>query len=408
MMKMKRLLALAMAFVLGASLLSGCGGGGGSSSGSGDGSGASSSGTETETVEPMDLSAVTDPYLATAGVAGDTVVATAGGHEILAADYLYWLERAAASYLSQLSTYYGVTEIPWDMETENGTMKDMVQQTALETAALFRLMPEIGTAEGISLSQESQDTVQAQLEALGDTEQERDYVLWYQMMTQDLYARVYEQLEMYSQLQELYYGEDSEDYPTDAEVLAYAEEDMGVYRAKHILIMTVDEETREPLADDVIAEKKAQADDLLAQIRAASDPVAKFDELMNEYSEDPGLATNPDGYVAVQGQMVPEFEEAALALEPGEISDVVYSESTGYHIILRLPLDPADYRSDMIIGLMEDRTKQWLADNPVETTETFDQIDPQAYEAKVRSLQAGISQVLNADQETQSADGSQS
>ena len=94
MTKQKRLLALVLALVLGAGLLSGCSGGDSSSSGSGDASSSSGGSDVSEQVEPMDLTGVTDPYLATAGVAGDAVVASAGEYEILAADYLYWLNGA--------------------------------------------------------------------------------------------------------------------------------------------------------------------------------------------------------------------------------------------------------------------------------------------------------------------------
>lgn len=117
----------------------------------------------------------------------------------------------------------------------------------------------------------------------------------------------------------------------------------SIYRAKHILLLTKDMTTNQPLDEAVIAEKKATADDLLAQLRASSAPLELFDQLMNEYSEDTGLATNPDGYTTQPGAMVSEFEDTALALEVGEISDVVESVY-GYHIILRLAVNEGDFR----------------------------------------------------------------
>ena len=82
----KRAGALTLTLALGASVLSGCQGGGEARASAPEAS--SSAGTQAEL---MDLTGITDPYLTLAGMAGDTVVATAGDAEITADSLLYWL-----------------------------------------------------------------------------------------------------------------------------------------------------------------------------------------------------------------------------------------------------------------------------------------------------------------------------
>jgi hypothetical protein len=133
--------------------------------------------------------------------------------------------------------------------------------------------------------------------------------------------------------------EGSELYVSDDALADYADE-LGYITADHILVMTVDPESREPLDEATVAEKRALADELLARLRASDDPIALFRALADEYSEDTGRAANPDGYTFAEGTMVEEFDDAARALGENEISDVVESVY-GCHIILRKPLDRA-------------------------------------------------------------------
>lgn len=64
---------------------------------------------------------------------------------------------------------------------------------------------------------------------------------------------------------------------TDAAVQEYIDQHYGAengsYSAKHILLKTVDD-AGSALSEDEIAQKKAQAEDLLAQLRASNDPQA--------------------------------------------------------------------------------------------------------------------------------------
>ncbi|HEX9960854.1 MAG TPA: peptidylprolyl isomerase [Pyrinomonadaceae bacterium] len=81
---------------------------------------------------------------------------------------------------------------------------------------------------------------------------------------------------------------------------------------------------------DTKKEKRAKAEEILARVQKGED----FTALAKEFSEDPGSKDKGGLYENVrQGQFVPEFETAALALEPGQVASQLVESKFGYHII---------------------------------------------------------------------------
>lgn len=110
--------------------------------------------------------------------------------------------------------------------------------------------------------------------------------------------------------------------------------------ARHILIRVdetvaetpeedVDETPEEEPAEDPDAVARQQIEEILQLLQEGTD----FAELATRYSDDLGSAQQGGdlGFFS-KGMMVPEFEEAAFALEPGEVSEPVRTQY-GYHII---------------------------------------------------------------------------
>jgi parvulin-like peptidyl-prolyl isomerase len=112
----------------------------------------------------------------------------------------------------------------------------------------------------------------------------------------------------------------------------------------HILFLTIDPMTREPMAADKKTAKHKQAEDVLKRARKGED----FAKLAEQYSEDPGSKQDggdlppfdKQGSFGSGGQMVPEFTAAAFSLTNNQVSDIVTTEF-GYHIIKSYGKTPA-------------------------------------------------------------------
>lgn len=148
------------------------------------------------------------------------------------------------------------------------------------------------------------------------------------------------------------------------------------FRAKHILLATMDTSTQAKYDDAKIAEQKTLADSLLQRAQSGED----FDALVSEYSEDPGSQSQPDGYYFTYGEMVSEFENTVTGLKENEIG---FCESDyGYHVIKRLPLEEGSdaynsgfesveqtIKSKMVQNLVASKLPELLKENNLEVTE---------------------------------------
>lgn len=124
---------------------------------------------------------------------------------------------------------------------------------------------------------------------------------------------------------------------SDAESRAFYDQNARMFekpeqiQARHILIK---------MEGDVTEEQKAEARAKIEMVRKKAIDGEEFAALASEYSEGPSRAKGGDlGYFS-RGQMVKPFDDAAFALEPGKISEVVETQF-GYHIIEVTDRQPA-------------------------------------------------------------------
>lgn len=147
---------------------------------------------------------------------------------------------------------------------------------------------------------------------------------------------------------------------TDEEIAAsWAEEGSGAeIKARHILLRVPADAT--PAERDSV---RAFAESLREQAMGGAD----FAALATEYSQDPGTAVRGGdlGFFG-RGRMVAPFEEAAFALQPGEISEVVESPF-GFHVIKvedrrqpELGDERAEFRQYLVQRALQDAETAYL------------------------------------------------
>ncbi len=110
-------------------------------------------------------------------------------------------------------------------------------------------------------------------------------------------------------------------------------------KVAHILLKP---ETSEATADSL----KTLANSILEQIKNG----ANFEDMARKYSQDPSASQGGDIGTFSKGDLVPEYERAALALQPGEVSGIVKTQF-GYHIIKLLSKSGDKFHSEHILLL---------------------------------------------------------
>ncbi len=116
---------------------------------------------------------------------------------------------------------------------------------------------------------------------------------------------------------------------SEEEIQSYYEENPDYFgtpekvSASHILIQ---------VAPDADAAVKAQAMTKIEAVKAKADAGEDFAALAKEFSEGPSGPSGGDLGSFGRGEMVKPFEDAAFAMEIGDVSDVVETQF-GYHII---------------------------------------------------------------------------
>lgn len=121
----------------------------------------------------------------------------------------------------------------------------------------------------------------------------------------------------------------------------------GLVNASHILLRIA-----QKASDAEQQEAKRRIDSVYAALQAGAD----FDALAKQVSQDPGSARRGGvlGWFA-RNQMVKEFEDAAFALQPGQMSKPFLSPY-GWHIVLvkeRKQFEPFEFHKDNIFRFME-------------------------------------------------------
>ena len=297
------------------------------------------------------------------------VMMTINGTDILKNEYVDYYSYCKA----MMENSYGMGEYLWSMYPE--AVQQLVAATdnnCLYARTVVDKFNELGLnvdeARNKAWRGSAWDLKQTKNETIAKlAEQNMTFDEWMSSMGMDeeMYNNIFAQGYYYEALSDYYFGVNGENAPAEDEIKAEFEK---FYKAKHILIMNTDEYGNE-LTGDALAEKE----ELVKQIQQELADGAGFDELMNKYSEDTGLTTNPDGYIFQDdGSFVDEFVQGTDALEIGEVSSEPVKSDYGWHIIKREALTDEDYeayRPQLVYNLtgmtIDSLIEQWMSEAEV-------------------------------------------
>lgn len=285
----------------------------------------------------------------------ERTIFTVNGSEITEEYFEYFVYY----YKTELESVYGeITD--WNAELQDGmTNWEYIKHMACEWYKFAGAVRFQAARLGLELTEEDETRIREDWDSMCSSYGGEETVikeLESYHCTKDVYKYIVETNIFVEKCFTEMYGENGSSL-TDEDCADKTAEDDYIM-AKHILIMTSGEDEEGntvEFTDDEKAEALKKAESIITQLDQCEpeEIEGRFDELMISYTEDPGIASFPNGYLFQSGDMMEEFYNAAAELEIGSYSGIVET-SAGYHIILRIPVNfdvvPMAYSSYLSYG----------------------------------------------------------
>ncbi|MCL6477989.1 MAG: SurA N-terminal domain-containing protein [Peptococcaceae bacterium] len=284
-----------------------------------------------------------------AGCGQSNVAATVNGEKIT--------KQQLDDMVSVLKQSYQSMGLPID--EKNADVMKMLNSAALEQLVTQAVMLQEAKKMGIQVSKADvdkeidsykknmgEDKFKQTLAANGWSEPKFRDMLEKDLILSGLQKKIMEEVKPATEAQaQEYYEKNKQEFVTPAS-----------YQVRHILVSTIGKEGDKAKVD---LEARAQALAILEQLKQGKD----FAETAKEKSEDPGTASGGGLYTFSPGEAVPEFETAAKALKPGEMTMEPVKTEYGYHIIKMEKVTPEKQNSfaevkEGLLARLTDEAKQ--------------------------------------------------
>ena len=316
------------------------------------------------------------------------VVATIDGEDIHSSEL--------AAYIVYNMMYYE-NSFGMDMSSmADEQIFSSIKEGCLNQVKQYRAIEKLAKEEGVSLSKSSKEKLEenknTNRESLGSKTGSFTRWLKYTVKGDEDPFETY--LNSYGYTEELYDKNNETMQLMDDIIEKYYEEgtikdrfNNTYLHAKSILIKDTDDEGN-ALEGDALTAAQKKAQEILDKAKADPD---SFDDLWKENNTD---TAQPDtGYYFTEGDMVDEYYQAVVAMEPGAINEeLVYYKGYGWFIIEKLDLDEkaltdtAAYLNNSGEGdestiktaigqqMVQDKMDEIMEAMEVETTEEYDKI----------------------------------
>ncbi|MBR4622345.1 MAG: peptidylprolyl isomerase [Ruminococcus sp.] len=377
----KKITAVLFSVIFAASAMTSC-----SSSDSSTASTASSEATVVESATDTEDSSAAEAEVAEASLTidgekidtTDITMLTIDGVDIDFEVYRYYYYYV----LRLFNDYYGITLENLAEDTE---LFDTFKAAIISQFRNDYVSHAFATEYGIEVTDEEKAEMEDGLKeiiATYESEEAFEKAIAQNYLTKDVYMTMLYNAKLYDKVDTELFGENGKLVTSEEDFLKVVENKDEYSRVRHILIpyycqveitneddkanyesMTLSEkntakknayaELSDEEKEKAKEEAKKVADDVLKKAKDGKD----FDKLITEYGWDAGMEVSTEGYfVNKNSTYVEEFKTTSLELKENEISDLVESESFGWFIIKRLPID-MDYVKENIATLISEYDK---------------------------------------------------